>query len=116
MGKVIIWKGRDNVEKLTLKEDGTAYASMDAFSKMLLDFRQNGSTIATISSDNGDSDPIKWNKDGYANGEVRLDLGGESIDAGSYDVYLRVYYTGHTSGDIWKYTKNREAIPMEVIE
>jgi hypothetical protein len=55
-----------------------------------------------IDSDNGDTDPIQWNKAGYEAGEFRMDLGGETIDPGAYqNAWLVVYYPEKPTGTVW---------------
>jgi hypothetical protein len=42
-----------------------------------------------------------WNNDGYDTGEIRLDLGGEAIPAGGYDVPIVVYDPSNPDGVVW---------------
>ena len=93
-----VWLGHDNSVNRVLKADGAALTNeqMDAITDMTLSF---GSVL--VESDNGDADPIRWRKSGYATGEVRLFLGGQTIAAGSYQAPLVVYDATNVNGVVW---------------
>jgi len=99
----IVYLGHDNSINLKLKADGAA-VSLASVTDMSLTF---GSTL--IESDNGDADPIRWIKAGYATGEVRLFLGAQAIAAGNYKAALIVYDATNTNGLMWGF------IPIVVI-
>ncbi len=45
---------------------------------------------------------ITWDQSGYLTGEIRLDLGAQSIPSGTYDdVYIVVYDAVNTTGIVW---------------
>ena len=54
-----------------------------------------------IESTNQDTDPILWNKVGYQTGEVRFNLGGQSLTPGFYSAPLVVYDPTYTDGILW---------------
>jgi hypothetical protein len=92
-----VYLGHDNSIELLLKADGVS-VSLAAVTVMKLTIGE-----VTIESDNGDSDPIRWAKEGYASGEVRLFLGDQPlVSRGSaYDAWLTVYDASNADGIVW---------------
>jgi len=99
MTREIVYLGRDNSVDLLLKEDGVAY-NLSGFTDMTLVV---GSV--EITSDNGSTSSIRWSKDGYDTGEVRLYIGNESsLVAGKFCCPLVVYdESTYTNGLVWGY-------------
>jgi len=91
----IVFLGHDNSIDLILKADGTVQ-NLSSVTKMTLSF---GDLL--IESTNEDTDSIRWAKDGYATGEVRLFLGGEAIDPEMYHAPLVVYDETNDDGIVW---------------
>ncbi len=60
-----------------------------------------GNTL--ISSTNHETGAIKWNNSGYDTGEIRIDVGAESITAKEYNVPIIVYDATWTTGLVWGY-------------
>lgn len=55
-----------------------------------------------IDSSNIDGGSITWNKSGYSKGEVRLNLGAQSLIAGTYSsCYLIAYDPVNVTGIVW---------------
>ena len=104
MQKEFVYLGHDNSVDLILKADGVA-VDLSSVTDMTLTF---GTTL--IESDNGDSDPIRWIKAGYATGEIRLFLGDQTITAGNYQAPLIVYDPTNSNGIFWG------RIPITVVE
>lgn len=102
----IVYLGHDNSVDLLLKADGVAVdlAAVTAATITVGD--------VTISSDNEDTDPIRWAKSGYTTGEIRLFLGVESIVASTtvYPAYLVIYDAENPNGIVWGY------VPIRVME
>lgn len=95
MNPEIVYLGHDNTIDLLLKADGAA-VNLDGANRMTLSFDS-----LLIDSDNGDLDPIRWAKAGYATGEVRIILGDQAIPAGSYRAPLVVYDPSNSDGIVW---------------
>jgi len=91
----ITWLGHDNTIDLILKANGVAQDLSDV-TKITATFDD-----ATIESTDHAGGAILWNNDGYDTGEIRLDLGGQSIDPGGYDVPIVVYDPSNTNGVVW---------------
>jgi len=91
----IVYKGYDNVINLLLKKNGVAQ-DLSGVTKMELLLGD-----VMISSDNQDSDPIRWAKDGYSTGEVRLYLGPENIELDDYEASLTVFDEFYVDGLVW---------------
>lgn len=91
----IIWLGHDNTIDLLLKADGVAQ-DLASVTKITATF---GSTM--ITSEDHAAGAILWNNDGYDTGEIRLDLGDQSIDPGGYGVPIVVYDPSNTEGIVW---------------
>jgi hypothetical protein len=97
-----VYLGHDNDIRLILKSDGSA-VNLAAITDMTVSIGE-----VTVESDNGDSDPIRWAKAGYATGEVRLFLGAQSlISSGPGLAWLIVYDTDHPNGTVWGSFKYR---------
>lgn len=92
----VVYLGRDNSIDLLLKADGVAQ-NLSSISSMKLIFIDG----STITSTNLDDDPIRWIKSGYAEGEVRLFLGGETLTAGKYNTELVLYDVDNVNGVSW---------------
>lgn len=91
----IAYIGRDNDIRIRLCENGipistTTITGIDAII---------GET--TVASTNETNDPIRWSRTGYSTGEVRLFLGEQDIDVGSYIATLVVYDSDHKNGLVW---------------
>lgn len=91
----IVYLGLDNSIDLILSADGAAVDLTDV-TRMTLSF---GTLL--VDSDNGDTDPIQWKKEGYATGEIRLFLGGQTIPVGTYSAPLILYDPTNTDGVVW---------------
>ena len=94
-----VYIGRDNYISWLLKTNGAAQ-DLTGVNKMVLCFPEG---LDPITSFNGDTDPIRWAKDGYATGEVRLFLGTYSpvITGSAQMVYLDVYSITNPDGVCW---------------
>ena len=93
----IVYLTHNNTIDLLLKADGVAQ-DLASVTKITATF---GST--TISSTNKTTGAIKWDNAGYDTGEIRLDLGGQSISAGDYYIPIVVYDPINTLGVVWGY-------------
>jgi len=91
----IVWLGHDNTIDLLLKAEGVAQ-DLASVTKITATF--NGTTIT---SEDHAAGAILWNNDGYDTGEIRLDLGGQTIAAGGYDVPIVVYDPSNADGVVW---------------
>ena len=103
----IVFLAHDNTIDLLLKADGTAQ-DLSAVTKITATF---GST--TITSTDKAAGAIKWDQSGYDTGEIRLDLGGESITAGSYYTAIVVYDATNTNGVVWGYVTVEVKVDVE---
>ena len=90
-----VYLGHDNESQVILKLAGVAQ-DISTITRMTLSF---GSAL--VRSTNQDSDPIKWDKNGYETGEVRIKLGEQSISPGKYNAPLIVYDETNTNGIVW---------------
>ena len=90
-----VYLGHDNAINLILKSNGSA-VDTSGFTKMTL-------TLGTAAVESANSTAsISWNAAGYADGEIRLHLGGHStITAGRYEAPLIVYNATAASGIMW---------------
>lgn len=96
MDREIVYLDRDNTIDVILKLDEVAQDTTN-FTKMELLIGG-----ITVSSDNGDTDPIRWNKGGFVAGEVRLRLGDvEGLEDGDYSAPLIVYDSSNADGVVW---------------
>jgi hypothetical protein len=96
MAVEFVYLSHDNSIDLLLKADGVAYDLSDATTATL--------TLGgvTITSTNLSNSPIRWNKVGYDTGEIRLFLGDQSINVGTYQkAYLVIYDPNNTNGIVW---------------
>jgi hypothetical protein len=107
MRQEIAYLGHDNSIDIVLKADGVA-EPLDSITKMTLTF---GTKL--ISSDNGETDPIRWKKVGYQTGEVRLFLGDQVISPGSYKAPLIIYDSGDAEGIVWDYLNIKVVAEVE---
>jgi hypothetical protein len=90
-----VWLGHDNHVNVILKEDGSA-VDTSGLTKITITLNST-----TYSSTNQANDPIRWNQGGYDTGEIRIDLGGETIPVGRYRAYIVVYDATNTDGIVW---------------
>lgn len=103
MDREFVYLGHENSIDLILKADGIA-VNLTSVTRITLTL---GATL--IDSDNGDTDPIRWAKVGYATGEIRLFLGDQLITADNYQAPLVVYDPTNTDGIVW------DLIPITII-
>lgn len=105
----IVYLGHDNSIDLLLKADGTAQ-DLSAVTAATITIGE-----VTVTSDNGDTDPIRWAKSGYATGEIRLYLGSENLVAAiePYTAYLVIYDADNPNGIVWGYVLIRVAADVE---
>lgn len=93
MNAGIVYLGHDNALDYVLKADGVA-VDLSSATRVTLTL---GSTL--VDSNNGDADPIRWAKSGYATGQIRLVLGGQVITPAHYqNAWLVVYDPTNVSG------------------
>lgn len=97
MNTEIVYLGHDNTIDLQLKASSTAY-SLSAVTKITATF---GSTLITNNS--ASSGTIVWNGSSFSTGEIRLTLGDQSINAGTYHVPVIVYNAANSTGIVWDY-------------
>ena len=91
-----VYLGHDNQIRLILKQNSVA-SDLASVTKIHLVIG-----TVTVSSVNGASDPIRWAQAGYATGEVRMDLGGQSLRAGTYrHCPVVVFDATNTDGIVW---------------
>jgi len=95
MNYEIIYLGHDNTINLVLKADGAAQ-DLSSVTKITASF---GDTL--VESEDAAAGAITWAQDGYDTGEIRLDLGGQSITAGKYHVPIVIYDAQNTNGVVW---------------
>ena len=95
MNPEIVYLGHDNTIDLILKADGTAQ-STTGFTKVTATF---GETL--MSSVNHETGTIKWDNSGYSTGEIRIDVGAQTIAPGIYSVPIIVYDATWTTGLVW---------------
>ncbi len=91
----IVYLAHDNTIDLLLKANDVA-ENLSGVTKITATFG-----AVTITSTDKAAGAIKWDQAGYDTGEIRMDLGGESISAGTYYVYIVVYDAVHTDGIVW---------------
>jgi hypothetical protein len=107
MATEFIYLGHDNTVDLILKADGVAIDTA-AITSMTATF---GST--TITSNNKATGPIKWDQAGYDTGEIRLDMGAETIPVGTYDCWINVYDPSNPEGVVWGTVRIQVVAEME---
>ena len=101
MNTETVYLGYDNVINIILKNDTTGAPTavdLSGATRMTLEL---GTDL--IDSDNGDTDPIRWGKVGYATGEVRFYLGMLILTAGDYHAPLIIYDPTYPEGLMWGY-------------
>jgi hypothetical protein len=95
MNTEFVYLGHDNSIDVILKTNGAA-VDLTPVTRITLTL---GAKL--IDSDNGDADPIRWAKLGYATGEVRLFLGAQTLKVGAYQAPLIVYDASNPNGVYW---------------
>ena len=95
MSSEIVYLGHDNTIDLILKSDGTA-EDLSGVTKITATF---GDTL--ITSEDAAEGAITWDQDGYETGEIRMALGDQDIDEGSYDVIIVIYDAVNINGIVW---------------
>jgi hypothetical protein len=92
-----VYLGHDNSIDLILQADGVA-VDLAGVTAMKLTMRD-----VLISSTNQAADPIRWAQAGYDTGEIRLFLGDEVIEPGTYktSAWLTVYDPTNPDGVVW---------------
>ena len=90
-----IYLSHGNTIDLILKADEVAQ-DLSSVTKITATFDDT-----TIESTKNETGSIKWAVSGYDIGEIRLDMGAQSIDAGSYEVPIVVYDPSNTDGIVW---------------
>lgn len=91
----IVYLGHDNTIDLQLTASSAAQ-SLNAVTKITATF---GSVLVSNSSRSAGT--ITWQRSGWSTGEIRMDLGGQSIPAGEYNVPIVVYTPSYTNGVVW---------------
>jgi hypothetical protein len=91
----IVWLGHDNTIDLLLKANGIAQ-DLSAVTKITATFG-----TVTITSTDKAAGVITWDQAGYDTGEIRMDLGGEAINARGYIIHIVVYDPSNTNGIVW---------------
>ena len=91
------WIGHDNTIDLILKEDGTA-VDTSSFTQILLTLDSQN-----ITSTNQVGDPVLWGGDGYATGEIRIDLNGETVNAGKHQCAIVITDAANANGIVWAF-------------
>lgn len=91
----IVYLGHDNTIDFQLVADDEAQ-DLSAVTKITATFGTK-----RISSTDKAAGVITWDQAGYDTGEIRLALGGESIPAGGYEMYIVVYDPSNTDGVVW---------------
>ena len=102
MADDVVYLGHDNTIRLMFTENGEA-VDLNSVTKMSLTLGG-----VTIESENEDSDPIVWNKEGMETGEVVLSLGSQTRlkpRVNSYDAVLVIYDPSNPQGFVWGSTK-----------
>lgn len=92
-----VYLGHDNSIDLILKSDDVAQ-SLVSVTKATINV--GGVTVESV---NGNTDPIRWAKDGYETGEIRLFLGGQSLIPSTIaqTSYLVIYDSDNPNGIVW---------------
>jgi len=103
MDTEVVYLGHGNTIDLLLKASSSA-ASLSAVTNITATF---DSTLIDGSS-SANSGAITWAGSTYVTGEVRLDLGAETIEPGRYDVPIIVYDGTYPTGIVW------DIIPVRV--
>lgn len=95
MDTEVVWLSHDNTIDLQLKASSSAY-SLTSVTKITATFGTK-----KIQNSSASSGAITWAGAGYSTGEVRLQLGSQSISAGSYNVPIIIYDASHANGIVW---------------
>jgi len=95
MSKEYIYLGHDNTIDRILKADDIPQ-DLSSVTKITMTF---GDT--TLESTDKASGIITWDQGGYDTGEIRMDLGAQTIDAGNYRAPIVVYDATNTDGIVW---------------
>lgn len=96
MNTEVVYLGRDNTIDLLLKADDVAQ-DLSAVTKITATF---GSVL--ITSEDSAAGSIKWSGADFDTGEIRIDVGAESITAKKkYSVPIIVYDAVNTNGVYW---------------
>ncbi|MBW1709928.1 MAG: hypothetical protein JRG97_13320 [Deltaproteobacteria bacterium] len=95
MSTEIIYLGRDNSIVLVLKSGGVG-VDLSGVTKITVAF---GATL--IESANPVSGIITWAQEGYETGEIRLNLGDQSISQGIYNVPIVIFDVANPDGFVW---------------
>ena len=95
MAEEIVYLGHDNTLDLCLKADGAAQ-DLSAATKITASI--DGTLISSTDKAAG---VITWDQSGYDTGEIRLDLGEQSLNAGQHRMVIVVYDAGNTNGVVW---------------
>jgi hypothetical protein len=92
----IVYLGRDNTIDLLLKADDVA-VDLSSVTKITASF---GSVL--VSSTDSAAGAIKWSGAGFDTGEIRIDVGAETIPVKTkYSVPIVVYDAVNTNGVHW---------------
>lgn len=96
MTKEYIYSSHDNIISVVLKSDDVAQ-DLSSVTKITASF---DSTL--VESTDQAAGAITWDQDGYATGEIRLDLGDQIIAAGRYTaVPIIIYDADNPNGIVW---------------
>jgi hypothetical protein len=90
-----VYLGRDNRNDLLLKADGTAQ-DLSAVTKITAAFGDD-----LVESDNGASDPIRWDQPGQDTGVIWCSFGGETLTPNHYHVPFVLYDVDNPEGVQW---------------
>lgn len=91
----VVYLGRDNRNDLLLKAEDVAQ-DLGAVTRITAAFGEE-----LVVSDNGGSDPIRWDQAGYDTGEIRCTFGGETLELGKHQVPLVLYDPDNPNGVQW---------------
>lgn len=96
MATEVAYLGHDNSIDLILKTDGVAQ-DLTAVTKITITIGPD-----TVTSTDKAAGAIRWDQAGYATGEIRLFLGDQDINPGSYsEAWVVVYDPTNTDGVVW---------------
>lgn len=95
MTEDIVYLGHDNTIDFLLTADNVAYDLVNA-TKITASI--DGTLISSTDKAAG---LITWDQDGYDTGEIRLDLGAQSLIEGQHRMVIVVYDAGNTNGVVW---------------
>lgn len=97
-----VYLDHNNTIDLQLMASSVAQ-SLNAVTKITATF---GSTL--VSGSSRSSGAITWQNSSWSTGEIRLNLGSQSISADDYNVPIVVYTPSYAEGIVWGY------VPMVV--